>query len=271
MMDIALLRVPSHPVAGPGGNLRGGGGVYGIVGGGTLDLTLVAHTTIGLQFDTGFNAGKATAPAACAQEERELIARLCDGDEAAYETLIERFEHPIYNLVSRLTNDPGDAPDVVQEVFLKVFRNVQSFRGQSSLKTWIYRIAVNESRNHRRWFGRHRSREIALQPVPGDTHSYLDWLPDPARSPMELAMDRERETLIEAALAEINPHYRAALVLRELEGLSYDEIADILQTSLGTVKSRILRGREALRQRLTERLKRENVHAGWSPRTVIAE
>ena len=233
--------------------------------------TLVAHTTIGFQFDAGFDSAKATAAAVNTQEEQDLIARLCDGQEAAYETLIERFEHPIFNLVSRLTNDPGDAPDVVQEVFLKVFRNVHSFRGQSSLKTWIYRIAVNESRNHRRWFGRHRSQAIALEPTPGETHSYLDWLPDPARSPMELAIDHERETLIEAALAEINPHYRAALVLRELEGLSYDEIAEILETSLGTVKSRILRGREALRERLTERLKRENAPAGWGQRTVIAE
>ncbi len=233
--------------------------------------TLVAHNAIGFQFETGFDTAKAPAAAPNAQEELELIAQLVDGQEAAYETLLARFEHPIFNLVSRLTNDPGDAPDVVQEVFLKVFRNVHTFRGQSSLKTWIYRIAVNESRNHRRWFGRHRSQEIALEPTPGETHSYLDWLPDPARSPMELAMDHERETLIEAALAEINPHYRAALVLRELEGLSYDEIAEILETSLGTVKSRILRGREALRERLTERLKRENVAADWRPRTVIAE
>ena len=233
--------------------------------------TLVAHNAIGFQFEGGFDAAKAPAAGANIQEERDLIARLSDGEEDAYEILLARFEHPIFNLVSRLTNDPGDAPDVVQEVFLKVFRNVHSFRGQSSLKTWIYRIAVNESRNHRRWFGRHRSQEIALEPTPGETHSYLDWLPDPARSPMELAMDHERETLIEAALAEINPHYRAALVLRELEGLSYDEIAEILETSLGTVKSRILRGREALRERLTERLKRENKPADWRPRTVIAE
>ena len=233
--------------------------------------TLVAHNAIGFQFDSGFDAAKAPSAAANAQEERELISTLIDGQEAAYETLIARFEHPIFNLVSRLTNDPGDAPDVVQEVFLKVFRNVHTFRGQSSLKTWIYRIAVNESRNHRRWFGRHRSQEIALEPTAGETHSYLDWLPDPARSPMELAMDHERETLIEAALAEINPHYRAALVLRELEGLSYDEIAEILETSLGTVKSRILRGREALRERLAERLRRENAPNDWRPRTVIAE
>ena len=103
--------------------------------------TLVAHTTVGFQFETGIEAGKAAA-AAIAQEERALISRLCEGDEAAYETLIERFEHPIYNLVSRLTNDPGDAPDVVQEVFLKVFRNVQTFRGQSSLKTWTFDIGL---------------------------------------------------------------------------------------------------------------------------------
>ena len=109
--------------------------------------TLVAHNAIGFQFDSSFDAAKAPTTAANAQEERDLIARLSDGEEAAYETLIARFEHPIFNLVSRLTNDPGDAPDVVQEVFLKVFRNVHSFRGQSSLKTWIYRIAVNESRN----------------------------------------------------------------------------------------------------------------------------
>jgi len=232
---------------------------------------LVAHNAIGFQFETGIDTVRASTAAPNTQEEKDLIARLSDGDESAYEALIARFEHPIFNLVSRLTNDPGDAPDVVQEVFLKVFRNVHSFRGQSSLKTWIYRIAVNESRNHRRWFGRHRSQEIALEPTPGETHSYLDWLPDPARSPMELAMDHERETLIEAALAEINPHYRAALVLRELEGLSYDEIAEILETSLGTVKSRILRGREALRERLAERLRRENAPNDWRPRTVIAE
>jgi len=228
--------------------------------------TLVAHSAIGFHFDT-HNAAVATE----LEDERNLIARLCRGDEDAYEALIARFELPIFNLVSRLTNHPSDAPDVVQEVFLKVFRNVQSFRGQSSLKTWIYRIAVNESRNHKRWFGRHRSREIMLEPAPGETHGYLDWLPDPARSPMELAIDHERESLIEAALGDINPNYRAALVLRELEGLSYEEIADILETSLGTVKSRILRGREALRQRLTERLNRDNAHPAWNPRTVGAE
>jgi RNA polymerase sigma-70 factor, ECF subfamily len=235
--------------------------------------TLVAPTTIGFQFDSGFDAAKSTEATAGspAQEERDLIVGLREGEEAAYEALLERFEHPIYNLVARLTNDPGDAPDVVQEVFLKVFRNVHSFRGQSSLKTWIYRIAVNESRNHRRWFGRHRSREIALDPAQGENHGSVEWLQDQARSPMELAIDHERETLIATTLAEINPHYRAVLVLREIEGLSYEEIADILETSLGTVKSRILRSREALQQRLAQHLKRDPAHPGWRARAVIAK
>jgi len=234
--------------------------------------TLVAHTAVkytqvGLQFDTA----RATAPAAANADERALIARLCAGEEAAYEVLIDRYERSVFNLVSRLTDDSADVPDVVQEVFLKVFRSVGSFRGDSSLKTWVYRIAVNESRNHRRWFGRHRKQEVTIEPRPDETESHQEWLPDPGRSPLELAIDHERQTLIVAALGEINPNFRAVVVLREIEGLNYDEIADVLEISLGTVKSRILRGREALRQRLQEYMKQgETAHPGWRARTVIA-
>jgi RNA polymerase sigma-70 factor (ECF subfamily) len=231
--------------------------------------TLVKYTQAGFQFDT---ARTATAPAAGNAGERALIAQLCAGEEAAYEVLIDRYERPVFNLVSRLTDDSADVPDVVQEVFLKVFRNVGSFRGDSSLKTWVYRIAVNESRNHRRWFGRHKKQEVTMEPRAEETGSHGDWLPDPGRSPLELAIDHEREALIEVALGEINPNFRAVLVLREIEGLNYDEIADILEISLGTVKSRILRGREALRQRLAEHWKQEETaHPDWQARTVIAE
>src|ERR1700682_390936 len=128
---------------------------------GTLDgRGVVADATIGFQFDTRSWA----APAALDAEERALLKGLRFGDEAAYELLISQFERPVFNLVSRLSDDRADSPDVVQEVFLKVFRNVSSFRGDSSLKTWIYRIAVNEARNHRRWFGRHRKQEVGLEP-----------------------------------------------------------------------------------------------------------
>ncbi len=203
---------------------------------------------VGLQLD-------AVAALRAQEDDSALLEGLRCGQEEAYEALIQRFEQPIFNIVSRLLDDPGDAADVVQEVFLKVFRNVTSFRGESSVKTWIYRIAVNEARNQRRWFSRHRRQEVNLDPEDADDSlSYRNWLPDPGRSPFEVTLDHETQSLIEAALGEVNPRFRAALVLREVEGMSYEEIAEILEISLGTVKSRILRGREALRKNLAGRL-----------------
>jgi RNA polymerase sigma-70 factor (ECF subfamily) len=190
----------------------------------------------------------------CWAEDRALAAALCAGEEAAYEALILRFEQPVYGVVSRLLENPADAPDVVQEVFLKVFRNIGGFRGDSSLKTWIYRIAVNEARNHQRWFGRHRGREVGLEPAAPEARGYGEWLPDPSPGPYEEALDHEVHALVEEALKRISPAYRTALVLREVEELSYEEIAAILEVSLGTVKSRILRGREALRRELSAML-----------------
>lgn len=204
------------------------------------------------------------------REELALIEGLRTGEEAAYETLIRRFEHPVFNVVSRLMNDPSDAADVVQEVFLKVFRNVGNFRGDSSLKTWIYRISVNEARNHRRWFSRHRRQEVGLDADSGEAgkhgqaRNYEESLPDPGRSPFEAVADHETQELIEQALSQVNPKFRAALVLREMEGLSYEEISEILDVSLGTVKSRILRGRDALRKHLAGRLEPASALA-WSP------
>jgi RNA polymerase sigma-70 factor (ECF subfamily) len=198
-------------------------------------------------------AETAAGPAAATTEDHVLVAGLCCGQEGAYETLILRFEQPVFSIVNRLLDDPADAADVVQEVFLKVFRNIGSFRGESSLKTWIYRIAVNEARNHRRWFGRHKGREVGMEPR-GEARGVGEWFPDPGRSPYEVALGHELESLLEAGLKRLNPHFRAALVLREIEGLSYEEIAVVLEISLGTVKSRILRGREALRRELLELL-----------------
>lgn len=198
------------------------------------------------------------------QREAELVAGLRAGMDDAYETLIRRFEHPVFNLISRLLDDPADAADVVQEVFLKIFRNIDSFRQDASLKTWIYRIAVNEARNQRRWFSRHRKREVGLDAELGEAHSYRDRLPDPGRSPFEAAVDQETQALIEEALQQVNPNFRAALVLREIEGLSYEEIAEILGVSLGTVKSRILRGRDALKKRLAGKLEPASA-IDWSP------
>ena len=211
----------------------------------------MGDTSVGFQFEC---RTESFSPPAAHEEYAALIAGLRSGDECAYEILIQRFEQPVYNLVSRLVDDPGDAADVAQEVFLKVFRKVGGFRSESSLKTWIYRIAVNEARNQRRWFIRHRGKEIALESET-DAQGPQDWLSDPGRSPFQTAVDQETHALIESALQKVNANYRAALVLREVEGLSYEEISEVLEVSLGTVKSRILRGREALRKHLVDRLR----------------
>ncbi len=187
-------------------------------------------------------------------EDQQLITGLQQGVESCYEALISRFQQPVYSLAFRLLSDSGDACDVTQEVFLKVYRNIGHFRGQSSLRTWIYRIAVNESHNRRRWLFRHRHKEVGLQEEFEDSEPRERAIPDGSRSPFDRAFDSEKHILLEEALSRINPCFREAVVLRDVEDFSYEEIADILQISLGTVKSRILRGREALRGQLSARL-----------------
>ncbi len=220
---------------------------------------------IGLHLETGL--GSYDSQADSRSEELDLVDGLRAAQEHAYETLIVRYQQPVFNLVYRLLNNPADANDVVQEVFLKVFRNIASFRGQSSLKTWIYRIAVNEAHNHRRWFCRHRKQEIGLERDEED-RSYQDTLPDPGQSPFQIAVEEEAHQILEAAMQSLNPIFRAAVVLRDIEDLSYEEIAEILQISLGTVKSRIMRGRESLRHALTARLAapaKEGAALRWTP------
>ncbi|MDX1984050.1 MAG: sigma-70 family RNA polymerase sigma factor [Bryobacteraceae bacterium] len=203
---------------------------------------------------TDITAADSSMDANAQAEPAWLAEGLRTGSEEAYEALIERYQSPVYNLVFRLLEDPGDASDVVQDVFFKVFRNVSAFRGTSSLRTWIYRIAVNEAHNHRRWFSRHRRRQIGLEAEEEGSFGWQDVLSDPGRTPFDLASSAETRELVEQALADVNPVFRAAVVLRDLEELSYEEIAEVLQVSLGTVKSRILRGREALRKNLEGRL-----------------
>lgn len=186
------------------------------------------------------------------EEDARILRGLRAGIDSAYEELIQRYEQPVYNTIYRLLGNQTDACDVVQEVFLKIFRGVGSFRGQSSLRTWVYRIAINEARNHRRWFLRHCQQEVPIERETADQEGVYEIAQDPGRSPYELARNSEARTLIEQALTRINPTFGTAVVLRDVQDLSYEEIAEILQVSLGTVKSRILRGREALRRELTQ-------------------
>jgi RNA polymerase sigma-70 factor, ECF subfamily len=206
----------------------------------------LADSTLTLSITAG-------AQSSLSEEDARLLRGLRAGIESAYEELLDRYQQPVYSMVYRLLGDQNDSSDVVQEVFLKVFRSVNSFKERSSLRTWIYRIAVNEAHNHRRWFARHRRCEVAIYREDADRHSF-DVTPDPGPSPFDFALDRETHLLIQRALEEVSPIFRTAVVLRDIEGLGYEEIAEILQISLGTVKSRILRGREALRRVLSERL-----------------
>jgi RNA polymerase sigma-70 factor (ECF subfamily) len=209
----------------------------------------MAHLTVGNSEPLSILAGPQTG---VSEEDARILRGLRAGIETAYEELIERYEQPVYNVAYRLLGSQSDACDVVQEVFLKVFRGVGAFQEKSSLRTWVYRIAVNEAHNHRRWFSRHCKHEVPIERESRDHEGFFELAQDQGLSPYQQALGSETRGLIEQALTRINPIFRTAVVLRDVQNLSYEEIAEILQVSLGTVKSRILRGREALRRELTQ-------------------
>lgn len=184
--------------------------------------------------------------------EAQLIERLRQRDLEAFEELVLRFERPIYRLCYRLLGDSEEARDATQETFLKIYRGLNGFRGESGLKTWVYRIAINQAMNQERWWRRrHKDETISLNLSRADSEQTIgDRIESRFASPEQVAIANERERLMMRALAEIKAEYRAALILREIEELSYEEIAEALGISLGTVKSRIARGREELRRRL---------------------
>jgi RNA polymerase sigma-70 factor, ECF subfamily len=186
-------------------------------------------------------------------EEASIVAELKDGSEEAYAWLIARYHQPIYSLVYRILTDPADAADTTQEVFLKVYRGMKRFNGECSLKTWIYRIAIHEASNQRRWWFRHKSKETSMEShvdEEGNSFGLCDTLVDRGESPLDTFAHEEVRARVEAELKQVSEPYRTTGVLRDIEGLSYEEIADVLEISLGTVKSRLIRGRDALKKRL---------------------
>ena len=202
-------------------------------------------------------------------EEASIVVDLKAGSEEAYTWLIEHYHQPIYSLVYRILTDPADAADTVQEVFLKVFRGMGRFNGASSLKTWMYRIAIHEAANHRRWWCRHKGREISLEPPEPDPleagPGLKETLVDTHSSPFEALRQQELRARVEEELRHVPEPYRTAVILRDLEELSYEEIAEVVETTLGTVKSRVMRGREALKKRLELFLEREEVNRRAAP------
>jgi RNA polymerase sigma-70 factor (ECF subfamily) len=181
--------------------------------------------------------------------EAALIERCAAGDDAAYTELVAEHHRMVVQLAMNLLGDRDEALDLSQEVFLRVFRTISSFRGQSSLRTWIYRIAVNQARNrHRFWRRRHRADQVSLD-AHVQAHGELlsgESGPDRALAQKELASRLQR------ALDGLPFDQRTAIVLREVDGLSYEEIAFSLGVAVGTVKSRLTRARQALRVELRE-------------------
>ena len=195
-----------------------------------------------------------------ASYEAELVAELQAGSEEAFAYLLGVYQNPVYNLILHIVESSSDVPDVLQDVFLKVFRGIRQFNGSSSLKTWIYRIAAHEASNHRRGWLRRKLREVmslddGVFPSEG-TFARTTARPE---TPFEVTEHHERQALVRRALASLAPPYRAAVVLREIEGLTYEEIAQVLGVSEGTVKSRLTRGRELLKRKLQGCLGREDV------------
>lgn len=198
--------------------------------------------------------GELASAVAARAEEASIVHDLKAGSEAAYSWLIEHYHQPIYSLVYRILADPADAADTAQEVFIKVFRGMAHFNGASSLKTWMYRIAIHEAANHRRWWFRHKGRETSLEPSEAEQQEgepgLKDTLVDSHVSPFEALRQQELRLRVEEELRNVPEPYRTTVILRDLEELSYEEIAEVMETTLGTVKSRLMRGREALKKRL---------------------
>jgi len=185
-----------------------------------------------------------------AAEEAQLVAELQAGSEEAFGYVLERYRNPIYSLVARILVSETDAADVLQNIFVKVFRGIGQFHGQSTLKTWLYRIAVREALNFRRgWFRRHFHEPFSIDDEPAEPAADLVRA-SANRGPYETLEQAERQQLVKAALDALPRPYRAVLVMREMEEMSYEEIAEVLGLPEGTVKSRLMRGRELLRRKL---------------------
>ena len=182
-------------------------------------------------------------------DETRLVTELQAGSETAFDWLVTHYHGPVYNLILSMLGDVADAADGTQEVFLKAFRGIRSFRQGSSLKTWLYRIAIREALNHKRWFKRHLQKNVSIDAEPEEGHAAIE-IEDLAATPFEQFAAHEIQAAVQGALQEIPEVFRSAVILRDLEGLSYEEIAEVLECSSGTVKSRILRGRRALKDLL---------------------
>lgn len=186
-------------------------------------------------------------------QDGQFIERLKRGESAAFETLVNERSGEIYGLLYRLTENPEEARDLTQETFLRAFQSMRSFRGDSDLRTWIYRIAINQARNRWRWW-RRRRRDLTVSIDSTDENGkpalVATLKAENVQSPEQDTLARERERILRNALRGLRRVYRETVILRDIEGFAYEEIAVALDISIGTVKSRLARGRQELRSKL---------------------
>jgi RNA polymerase sigma-70 factor, ECF subfamily len=183
-------------------------------------------------------------------QEALFVSRLQANEDAAYDELVRVYHGPVYQTAYRMLGDASEAADVSQDIFVKVFRNIQRFRGDSTLKTWIYRIAFSEILNRLRWWRRRfRAFTVSLDDT-GNGDANPIQLPSAGPSPLQVLESRERESAIQQALTKLSREHRSIVVLRDIEGFSYTEIAEILEISPGTVKSRLARARADMKKSL---------------------
>lgn len=186
--------------------------------------------------------------------DEELVTRAQQGDARAFELLVRRHQHKIIQLVSRLVGE-GDAPDVAQETLIKAYRALHGFRGQSAFYTWLYRIAINTAKNHLV----SRNRRPTLQDIDvqdAELYGHTEQMSD-NETPESQVLTEEIRREVARAIAELPPDLRRAITLRELDGLSYEEIAEVMECPIGTVRSRIFRARAAVDQVLAPLIDRK--------------
>jgi len=183
-------------------------------------------------------------------DEALFVLRLQANEDAAYDELVRIYHGSIFHVAYRMLGDSADASDVVQDIFLKIFKNIGGFKGEAALKTWVFRIALSEILNRLRWWKRRfRFSTVSLDDDNngnGNGHHVIDGKP----TPEQMLQSKEQETAIQQALSKLSGDHRSIIVLRDIEGFSYNEIAEVLGVSIGTVKSRLARARGDLKKSL---------------------
>lgn len=181
--------------------------------------------------------------------DADLVLRVQRGDKKAFDLLVLKYQRKILRLLARMIRDPSELEDVAQEAFIKAYRALPQFRGESAFYTWLYRIAINTARNWMASSGRRPSAPNGLETEDGETFNEIDNLID-INTPESALASREIALTVNAAIEQLPEELRTAIVLREIEGMSYEDIAQSMDCPLGTVRSRIFRAREAIASRL---------------------